>query len=202
MDASSPHGSPGCLRVRLCKLVAGGQTGVDQAALMAAEQIGLATGGWCPTDVSDETWPVPDLFARWKLVPVTEDVRESHQAEFRAIGLQFDDQDKWARRGLLNVLCSCGTLTILPHGVSDGTNLASAAAKALGRPMLTLRLQDAHTDSQALVQWFQEHAIEVLNVNGPRESSSQGIGAVCLPLFKQWLSAALQEGQVNAGHGG
>lgn len=35
------------------KLVSGGQTGVDRAALDLALEIGIPCGGWCPTsDVS------------------------------------------------------------------------------------------------------------------------------------------------------
>ncbi|HEX3129094.1 MAG TPA: putative molybdenum carrier protein [Thermoanaerobaculia bacterium] len=32
----------------MVKVISGGQTGVDQAALRAAQDCGLEVGGWCP----------------------------------------------------------------------------------------------------------------------------------------------------------
>ncbi|HDZ41176.1 MAG TPA: hypothetical protein ENH59_05805 [Bacteroidetes bacterium] len=34
--------------VRIRKITSGGQSGVDRAALDAAPELGLETGGWCP----------------------------------------------------------------------------------------------------------------------------------------------------------
>mmetsp|Transcript_106298 Transcript_106298/g.295749 ORF Transcript_106298/g.295749 Transcript_106298/m.295749 type:complete len:203 (-) Transcript_106298:31-639(-) len=188
---------------RLRKIVAGGQTGVDWAALTAAARVGLETGGWCPLDCTDEDGPINGL-EQWGLAPVTDPIWEEHREQFESLGLLYEDSDKWARRTLMNTLQSSGTLTILPNSVKDGTNLGMEAAKALGKPLLIVRLLDHHADRQAVEEWLRKHELEIVNVNGPRESSSPGIRATCLPIFEQWFAAFAHgvhrqgQGQVSA----
>ena len=43
-------------------VLSGGQTGVDQAALRAAQASCLLCAGWCPPDRSCETGPIPSWF--------------------------------------------------------------------------------------------------------------------------------------------
>src|SRR5947207_15103352 len=40
------------------KIVSGGQTGADRAALDAAMEAGIACGGWCPEDRTAEDGPI------------------------------------------------------------------------------------------------------------------------------------------------
>lgn len=42
------------------KIISGGQTGVDRAALDAAMACGVATGGWCPEGRQAEDGPIDD----------------------------------------------------------------------------------------------------------------------------------------------
>jgi hypothetical protein len=44
---------------RLRRVVSGGQTGVDRAALDAARDAGLAVGGWCPRGRRAEDGRIP-----------------------------------------------------------------------------------------------------------------------------------------------
>jgi len=55
--------------VKLCKLISGGQTGVDRAALDVALALGLAVDGWCPKDRRAEDGVIP---ARYPLVETPE----------------------------------------------------------------------------------------------------------------------------------
>jgi hypothetical protein len=47
---------------QLRKVISGGQTGVDQAALRAARDCGLKIGGWCPPGRTCEAGVIPVEF--------------------------------------------------------------------------------------------------------------------------------------------
>jgi hypothetical protein len=55
------------------KVISGGQTGVDRAALDAAMAVGLAVGGWCPRGRRAENGPLPERYP----------LRETPSAEYR-----------------------------------------------------------------------------------------------------------------------
>jgi len=44
------------------KVIAGGQTGVDRAALDLALEMGIPSGGWCPKGRRSEDGPIPDRY--------------------------------------------------------------------------------------------------------------------------------------------
>jgi len=46
----------------IARLVSGGQSGVDRAALDAALEIGLPCGGWCPKDRKAEDGRIDDCY--------------------------------------------------------------------------------------------------------------------------------------------
>jgi hypothetical protein len=75
----------------LLKVISGGQTGVDRAALDAAIELGLDHGGWCPRGRPAEDGVIP---ARYRLT----ETRES----------------TYPTRTRYNVLDSDGTLIIRP----------------------------------------------------------------------------------------
>lgn len=43
----------------LSKIISGGQTGVDRAALDVAIELGIMHGGWCPRGRLSESGPIP-----------------------------------------------------------------------------------------------------------------------------------------------
>jgi len=45
----------------IAKIVSGGQTGVDRAALDAAIALGIPVGGWCPKGRRAEDGTIPDI---------------------------------------------------------------------------------------------------------------------------------------------
>ncbi len=49
--------------VPLQRIVSGGQTGVDRAALDVALELGLPCGGWCPKGRRAEDGPIPEAVA-------------------------------------------------------------------------------------------------------------------------------------------
>ena len=48
--------------IKLLKIVSGGQTGVDRAALDVALEHGIPCGGWCPAGRLDELGRIPDKY--------------------------------------------------------------------------------------------------------------------------------------------
>ena len=132
------------------KLVSGGQTGVDRAALDAALRLSIPIGGWCPRGRLAEDGPIPQHYPLCETT--TEDV---------------------AVRTELNVIDSDGTL-ILTTGVPiDGTVLTKLSAKHHARPFLEISL-DHPTAPAEVHAWLQRYRIRVLNVAGPRESHQPG----------------------------
>ena len=148
----------------LAKLVSGGQTGVDRAALDIALELGLPCGGWCPQGRLAEDGPIPPHYP----------LIDTPSADY-------------AERTLWNVRDSDATL-VLNHGALDGgTALTIEHALALGRPFLIVDL-DAQGDVAALHAWILAYQVRVLNVAGPRESKRAGIHARASAFLRKALS--------------
>jgi hypothetical protein len=135
------------------KVVSGGQTGVDRAALDVALGLGLPCGGWCPKGRRAEDGP---LDARYPL------------AETPWSG--YPQRTEW------NVRDSDGTLVLTLGSPDRGTALTVALAARRRRPCLVVDL-GAAPDEEAVRAWARENRVGTLNVAGPRESSSPGIHA-------------------------
>jgi hypothetical protein len=135
------------------QIVSGGQTGVDRAALDLALEVGLPCGGWCPKGRRAEDGPLPERYP-----------------------LRETSTPAYPRRTALNVRDSDGTL-ILTRGAPDrGTALTARLAERDGKPCLTVDLA-GRPDPAEVRAWLAANRIGVLNVAGPRESSSPGIYA-------------------------
>ena len=134
------------------RVISGGQTGVDRAALDVALARGIACGGWCPQGRRAEDGPLP---ARYPL--------------------QETPSEAYAQRTEWNVRDSDGTL-ILTRGrpPAGGTALTAECAARWRRPCLIVDLGEA-ADPAALAGWLAAHDIRVLNVAGPRERLAPGI---------------------------
>lgn len=138
---------------RSLKIVSGGQTGVDRAALDVALDAGMLCGGWCPEGRRAEDGPI-DL--RYPL-------RETPAGA-------YEQRTEW------NVRDSEGTLILHRGRLQGGTALTRELAHRLGRPVLTVDLS-MNPDAPAVRDWIRAEAISVLNVAGPRESGAPGIHA-------------------------
>jgi hypothetical protein len=137
------------------KIVSGGQTGADRAALDWAIDRGLAHGGWCPLGRKAEGGVIPARYA-----------------------LTETPTDRWAQRTEWNVRDSDGTVILTVGETLTGGSLTTREfARVLGRPCLHLSQRvDGDLAGGKLRRFVSEHAIRVLNVAGPRASGEPGVG--------------------------
>ena len=135
----------------LRKIVSGGQTGVDRAALDAARASGFDTGGWCPKGRRAEDGAIPAAYP-----------------------LDETETGEYEDRTRLNVRDSDATLIITRGPLAGGALKTAAEALKLGRPHRVAGLDQA-PDAQAVARWIGETGARVLNVAGPRESEAPGI---------------------------
>lgn len=136
--------------MRIEKIISGGQTGVDRAALDAAIEPKIPCGGWCPRGRKAEDGVIHERYP-----------------------LQKTPSDDYWERTEWNVRDSDGTL-ILSHGQpTGGTAYTIEYARKSKKPLLIFDLK-AGSDKEAFQKWIDENRIRILNVAGPRESHAAG----------------------------
>jgi hypothetical protein len=162
----------------LSKVISGGQTGVDQAALRSARAAGIPTGGFAAKGWQTEDGPAPWL------------------ADF---GLEQFKSGGYAVRTRANVAISDGTLLLSDRELSGGSLLTFKECKRAGVTRLVVFLKPPPRSARALDaaarafaeqtaawmvavadagEWVRGHGVKVLNVAGPRESKAPGIGSL------------------------
>lgn len=153
--------------IGLEKIVSGGQTGADRAALDVAITLGLETGGWVPKGRRAEDGRIPARYA----------------------GLVETDAVAYEHRTALNVRDSDGTLIFSFGEPRGGTGLTLKLAGASGKPHLVIDLATM-PETQAVEHvrdWLAAARVRVLNVAGSRASTEPRIG----PAVTAVLTAAL-----------
>ena len=133
------------------KIVSGGQTGVDRAALDCAIALRISHGGWCPADRKAEDGRLDD---RYRLVELA--------------SARYDDRTR------KNAEDSDGTLILNTGKLEGGTELTLAFARNLGKPVMVADL-DKPPDQAEISNWLSANNIKRCNVAGPRESKRPGI---------------------------
>jgi hypothetical protein len=148
------------------RVVSGGQTGVDRAALDVALKYGVDCGGWCPKGRADETGRIPDKY------PVAE-----------LPGGSFDE------RTLQNVIDSDGTVIFHSGELHGGSAYTLRCCEEQHRPHLVIDAQGTEaSDAVKLLRSFiRENDIRVLNVGGPRQSEWPGGYDYCYPVLELFL---------------
>ncbi|HEX3912718.1 MAG TPA: putative molybdenum carrier protein [Steroidobacteraceae bacterium] len=134
----------------LKKIVSGGQTGVDRAALDAALNVNFSCVGWAPGDRMAEDGIIPE---RYPLVALP--------------------NGGYRQRTRLNVSDSEGTAILYNDSLKTGTRLTRNLCALLKRPYLLISAQETPDSVEAVakvIKFIDEHKIETLNVAGPRAS--------------------------------
>jgi len=154
------------------KIISGGQTGADQAALDAAIKLGIPHGGYIPKGRLTEDGTLPDKY----------DLIEMPTASY-------------PERTKKNIRESDGTL-ILSHGrLTGGSEYTEKWAIKYGKPTIHVDLFSiAPFDATVMINdWIVDHDIKVMNVAGPRASKDSKIYQATFDILESMLFLCFSE---------
>jgi len=148
---------------RIERIVSGGQTGVDRAALDVAIELEIPHGGWCPRGRRAEDGVITDCYQ-----------------------LHEFPSEYYADRTRQNVLDSDGTLVLYGNRLEGGTLLTAKFAEEQGKAVYRVRLS-GRISYVACIEWLEAEKIRVLNIAGPRASKDPHIYAKSTRYLRQLL---------------
>lgn len=140
--------------MQITKIISGGQTGADQAALDAAIELGIDHGGWVPKGRLTEDGPLDEKYQLAEMPTAS-----------------------YAARTEQNVLDADGTV-VFSHGpLTGGSKLTAELARKHGKPHLHVDLGRMHPlkASSRLHKWITAEGLRVLNVAGAKASKDPAI---------------------------
>jgi hypothetical protein len=133
------------------RIISGGQTGADRAALDWAIARGIAHGGWCPRGRRAEDGRIAK---RYQLIETP--------------SRDYDQRTRW------NVRDSDGTLIVSRAAkLTGGSAYTARCAERLVRPWL--HVHPGAENAKTIRAFLERHRIVTLNVAGPRASRDEGI---------------------------
>lgn len=145
------------------KIISGGQTGADRAALDFAIKRGIPHGGLIPKGRKAEDGTLPEKY-----------------------DLQEMPTGSYPRRTEKNVLDSDGTL-IVSHGLlTGGSALTTSYAEKHKKPWIHIDLEmTSYSEAVKIIQeWVERNGIKTMNVAGPRESKDAKIYLAVMELLE------------------
>lgn len=135
----------------LNKIITGGQTGVDRAALDVCIKLNFPYGGYCPKGRIAEDGV---LHIKYHLNETATSV--------------------YSERTRKNVIISDGTLVFLPKNnvlPNDGTKLTLEILQEIGKPFLLIPIKKTSDGVVSKINEFLKmFNVEILNIAGPRSS--------------------------------
>lgn len=155
------------------RIISGGQTGVDRAALDFAIERGIPWGGWAPKGWRSEDGTIPERYR--------EHMREHASADYLP-------------RTHANVVDSAATLIVAERRLLDARGKFTGGTRqtaiyAHGRtPLSWTFIDDERPGATLKVRYFVDQLAVgpvVLNIAGPRESKAPGIYAATLALLRE-----------------
>jgi hypothetical protein len=136
------------------RVISGGQTGVDRAALDWALSNRIPHGGWCPRGRRAEDGVISRIYQ-----------------------LQETESAGYATRTRCNVVRSDATLLLNIGALDGGSARTRRAAEANGKPVCVIQLDQQSPEACArhITAWLANGGFVTLNIAGPRESKRPGV---------------------------
>jgi hypothetical protein len=156
------------------KIISGGQTGADRAALDVALKLGIPHGGWIPKGRKTEKGPLPEIY-KLKEMPT----------------------DSYEARTEKNVQDSDGTLIIARGKLTGGTDYTRHMTLKHKKQLLGIDLNlIGHFDAASLAaSWIRLQHVKVLNVAGPRASEDLQIYSDAVIILEKVVQILTDEGR-------
>lgn len=149
------------------KIISGGQTGVDRAALDFAIKYDIPHGGWCPKGRRAEDGVLPKCY-QLKETP----------------SLDYKERTEW------NVRDTHGTLIISDDAkLTGGTKYTLSCVKKYKKPYLIIAPHHLTDPVNDVLNFLKNNQIHILNVAGPRASKSKQIYEFALDVLTRTLKA-------------
>ncbi len=149
--------------IRNIKIISGGQSGVDRAALSFALENNIPCGGWCPKGRLAEDGPIDQKYP-----------------------LKESNSSLYVVRTKLNVDEGDGTLILYTDKIGRGTNYTAKYAALRLKHLLMININE-EGQSEKVKNWLKQNEIETLNIAGPRESTSPGIYQLSMDFLERVL---------------
>lgn len=136
------------------KIISGGQTGADRAALDVAIKLGIPHGGWIPKGRITEEGPLPERY-RMQEMPT----------------------ESYSDRTEKNVIDSDGTLIVCRGQPTGGSDYTREMALKHKKQLLHVDLnQTSSFDAASLISsWIKLYQVKTLNVAGPSASKDPNV---------------------------
>jgi hypothetical protein len=151
---------------QVIKIISGGQTGADRAALDFAIKHSIPYGGWVPKGRKTEDGTLPEKYH-----------------------LQEMPTGQYSKQTEKNVLDSDGTL-IISHGLlTGGSALTTSFAELHKKPWIHIDLEMAsYSDAAKMIhEWVERDGIKILNVAGPRARKDPMIYQAVMDLLEEMI---------------
>ena len=156
--------------ISIRKIISGGQTGVDRAALDAALTNDIEIGGYVPRGRLAEDGRIPERYT----------------------GLIETNSENYSERTHLNVVNSDATLVLTNGEPVGGSKLTADLAAEYQKPLLHIDIGSSESKEllAAALEWIQEVRPAVLNIAGPRASEEPAIYGPAFELLNNVIKKA------------
>ena len=148
----------------ITRILSGGQTGADRAALDFAIKHHIPHGGWVPKGRKTEDGTLDQKYQ-----------------------LQKMPTDEYSKRTEKNIVDSDATLILSHASLTGGSALTQSLADKHGKPCIHIDLSKVDIRKAVLIIniWIHRYKIKVLNIAGPRASKD--------PMIYQAVTELLEE---------